>query len=84
MQQYIFQGGKTYFRAAKDINFRASIDILEQYYIFQRRRYVHGEDTVRTHGEKDKIELYGDGEFGIRSGRIWYRPGIDRYGPGDK
>ena len=38
-RQNIFQSGKTYFRA--------SIDILEQYYIFQRRRYAHGEDTVR-------------------------------------
>ena len=43
--------------------------------------------TVRTrrgHGEKDNLELYGDGEFGTRPGRTRYRPGIDRYGPGDK
>ena len=37
--QNIFQSGKRYFRA--------SIDILEQHYILQRRRYAHGEDTVR-------------------------------------
>ena len=46
VQQYIFQSGKT-FQSGK-IYFRASIDILEQHYIFQRRRYAHGEDTVRT------------------------------------
>ena len=39
-RQYIFQSSNTYFRAA--------IYILEQYYIFQRRRYAHGENTVRT------------------------------------
>ena len=33
------------------------------------------------HGEKDKLELYGDGKFGTRPGRTRYRPGIDRYGP---
>ena len=38
--QCIFQSGNTYFRAA--------INISEQHYIFQRRRYAHGEDTVRT------------------------------------
>ena len=40
--------------------------------------------TVRTrwgHGEKDKLELYEDGEFGTRPGRTRFRPGIDRYGP---
>ena len=37
---YIFQSRNTYFRAA--------IHISEQHYIFQRRRYAHGEDTVRT------------------------------------
>ena len=77
--QNIFHSGKRYFRA--------SIDIVEQHYIFQRRRYAHGEDTVRTrwgHGEKDKLELYEDGELGTRPARTRYRPGIDRYGPGDK
>ena len=39
-RQYIFQSSKRYFRAA--------IDILEQHYIFQRKRYAHGDDTVRT------------------------------------
>ena len=38
-RQYIFQSSKRYFRAA--------IDILEQHYIFQRKRYAHGDDTVR-------------------------------------
>ena len=45
--------------------------------------------TVRTrcgHGEndRDKLELYEDGEFGTRLGRTRYGLGIDRYGPGDK
>ena len=39
-RQYIFQSINRYFRAA--------IDILEQHYIFQRKRYAHGDDTVRT------------------------------------
>ena len=36
--------------------------------------------TVMTrwgHGEKDKLELYEDGEFGTRPGRTRNRPGID-------
>ena len=55
----IFRNGNIYFGAAIHFSkrknifpsgkryFRASIDILEQHYIFQRRRYAHGEDTVR-------------------------------------
>ena len=39
-QKYIFGSGNIYFRAA--------INISEQHYIFQRRRYAHGDDTVRT------------------------------------
>ena len=38
--QYIFQNNITYFRAP--------LHISEQHYKFQRRRYAHGEDTVRT------------------------------------
>ena len=38
--QQIFQSRNAYFRAA--------IHISGQHYIFQRRRYAHGEDTVRT------------------------------------
>ena len=45
---------------------------------------MHTVRTRRGHGEKDKLELYEDGEFGTRPGRTRYRPGIDRYGPGDK
>ena len=37
---YTFQSGNIYFRAA--------INISEQHHIFQRRRYAHGDDTVRT------------------------------------
>ena len=45
---------------------------------------MHTVMTQWGHGEKDKLELYEDGEFGTRPGRTRYRPGIDRYGPGDK
>ena len=38
--QYKFQNNNTYFRAP--------LHISEQHYKFQRRRYAHGEDTVRT------------------------------------
>ena len=43
-RQYIFQRINRYFRTA--------INILEQHYIFQRKRYAHGDDTVRTRRER--------------------------------
>ncbi len=50
-------------------------------------RWGPGEEVVCTrwgHGENGKLELYEDGEPGTRSVRTRYRPGIERYGPGDK
>ena len=56
----IFWSGDIYFGAAIHISepqcifhndntyFRAPLHISEQHYIFQRRRYAHGEDTVKT------------------------------------
>ena len=51
VRQYIFRSGNTYFRA--------TIHISEQQYIFQRRRYAHGEDTVRTRWERQARTVWG-------------------------
>ena len=49
--QYIFQNNNTYFRAP--------LHISEQHYKFQRRRYAHGEDTMRTRWERQARTVWG-------------------------
>ena len=72
VQQYIFQSGNTYFRAAMHIS--------EQQYIFQRSRYAHGEDTVSTRWERQARTVWGR-RVRYQAGRTQYtdpvyRPGI--------
>ena len=78
----IFRSGNIYFGAVIHISERQNI--FQSSITYFRGGGMH---TVRTrwrHGENDKLELYEDEEFGTRQGRTRYRPGIDRYGPGDK
>ena len=72
--QYIFQSRNTYI---SEQQFQSSIT-------YFRGGGMHTVITRLEHDENDKLELYEDGEFGTRTGRTRYRPGIDRHGPGYK
>ena len=68
----IFRSGNIYFGAA--------IHISERQNIFQSDKtyFRTSIDILEQH------YIFQDGEFGTRPARTRYRPGVDRYGPGDK
>ena len=78
----IFRSGNIYFGAVIHISERQNI--FQSSITYFRGGGMHTVKTRWRHGENDKLELYEDEEFGTRQGRTRYRPGIDRYGPGDK